>query len=186
MDNLNFKTRIARLLLPMVVICLLSACDNEPTEVVNAQKIHTAAAKKNVTGKYPLLDKASWILGSWKGVLGEGVSVENWYRQDDSTYNGAGLFIKGNVTLSQETILLTQKGNDLFYIPTVKKQNDGKPVDFRMTTLTDREMVFENPAHDFPQRISYTLITPDSLIATISGHSKGAQHSESFPMVKVK
>lgn len=172
------------------VIAANSACNNSnETRIEEAVKAH-AEAKKEASEKnaqrFKQLSKAAWLLGSWKGVLGKGISVENWYKQDDSTFAGDGMFIKGSVTLSEEHLQLTQKGNDVYYIPTVKNQNGNKPVPFKMTRLTDREMVFENPAHDFPKKIKYTRYGADSLVAEISGPVKGQQHTEQFPMKRAQ
>jgi hypothetical protein len=45
-------------------------------------------------------------------------------------------------------------------------------------------MVFENPKHDYPQKIRYQLNSDKSLIATISGIQKGKESSESYLMQK--
>jgi hypothetical protein len=47
-------------------------------------------------------------------------------------------------------------------------------------------MIFENPAHDFPQFISYTKITTDSLVAEISGTKNGQARKQRFPMKRIK
>lgn len=170
----------------MLIFACFTACKNDQqARIEDAVKAHIEAKKEDEAknaGKYTLLQKTSWILGSWKGVLGEGVSVERWYKQDDSTYAGAGLFIKGKVTLSQETLQLAQKGKDLYYLATVKDQNDNKPVSFKMTKFTANELVFENPGHDFPQKITYKRYSADSLVAEISGEVNGQRRSEQFPM----
>lgn len=177
-------------LLLLGTITANTACNNSnETRIEEAVKAH-AEAKKEASEKNALrfnqLNRASWLLGSWKGVLGKGISVENWYRQDDSTFAGDGAFIKGSVTLSEEHLQLTQKGEDIYYIPTVKNQNGNKPVPFKMTRLTDKEMIFENPVHDFPTKIKYTRYGADSLVAEISGPIKGKQHTELFPMKKAQ
>lgn len=41
--------------------------------------------------------------------------------------------------------------------------------------------VFENPNHDFPQRIIYRLVTVDSLVARIEGRIDGKERSSDFP-----
>ncbi|HQW25329.1 MAG TPA: DUF6265 family protein, partial [Saprospiraceae bacterium] len=71
-------------------------------------------------------------------------------------------------------------------IPTVQGMNGGMPVRFTSTTVTDTELTFENPTHDFPQVIRYTLIHPDSLVAEISGITGGQQQKQTFPMKRVK
>lgn len=180
---------ITGVLLLAVTITHTGCGDSNDTRIEEAVKAHVEAKKetseKNAL-RFKQLDKASWLLGSWKGVIGKGISVENWYRQDDSTFAGDGMFIKGSVTLSEEHLQLTQKGDDLYYIPTVKNQNGNKPVPFKMTRLTDGEMIFENPAHDFPKKIKYTRYGADSLVAEISGPVKGQEHTEQFPMKRAQ
>jgi hypothetical protein len=51
-----------------------------------------------------------------------------------------------------------------------------------MTKRTPIEMVFENPKHDYPQKITYRQITKDSMVATISGIQQGKPSSDSYPM----
>jgi hypothetical protein len=43
-------------------------------------------------------------------------------------------------------------------------------------------LVFENPKHGFPSKISYTQITKDSLFAEISGIQDKKAVKEAFPM----
>ncbi|MBY0432721.1 MAG: hypothetical protein K2U26_01275, partial [Cyclobacteriaceae bacterium] len=85
-----------------------------------------------------------------------------------------------------ETVRLLQEKNSLFYIPQVKNQNGGLPVRFKEKQISDNELVFENPEHDFPQTISYTKITADSLVAEISGTKNGKERRQKFPMKRVK
>ena len=79
-----------------------------------------------------------------------------------------------------------QEQNNLFYIPNVNNQNGGLPVRFATKTVSDMELVFENPQHDFPQIISYTKINADSLVAEISGTINGKERKQTFPMKRVK
>lgn len=57
---------------------------------------------------------------------------------------------------------------------------------FRAATFTDREIVFANPEHDFPQRIVYTRVGKDSLIARIEGDRAGRRQPVSYPFKKVE
>lgn len=135
------------------------------------------------------LDKISqlkWLIGSWENVSNQGNMYEKWQIKNDSAFIGESYFIKGNDTLSAEMISLEQTGQDLFYIPLVKNQNDGKPVLFLLTSMDQQTFVFENPIHDFPQKITYQQVGQDSLIAKISGSRKGKPHTILFPMKKVK
>jgi hypothetical protein len=132
------------------------------------------------------LEKASWLIGEWQNNSTEGNASEVWAKKSDSTYFGKSYFVIGKDTVSLETISLEQNGNQLFYIPTVKNQNAGQPVKFTLTSSTNNQLIFENPKHDFPQKISYTQITNDSLLAEISGMMDGKQNSQKFPMTRAK
>jgi len=129
---------------------------------------------------------ADWLIGSWENKTDQGDLTESWERTNDSVFHGQSFFIKKKDTLHNETIELKQIGNELTYNPTVKGQNDDLPVAFRLTRATAKQLVFENPAHDFPQKITYSLITNDSLVAEISGMQQGKLASESYPMKRIK
>lgn len=128
------------------------------------------------------IDRIGWLQGSWAGGTPGKQMLETWRRQNDSTYAGKSVLIKGADTLLLETVSLEQRGGQLYYVPTVNGQNEGKPVRFTLTHITDRRLVFENPAHDFPQKVSYTLIHADSLLAEISGTVQGQIKTRQFPM----
>lgn len=135
---------------------------------------------KNKGTKFP-----AWLKGAWQNKMAKGISMEVWEQKDDSTLTGKSYFIKGNDTFLSETISLEQRNNILYYIPTVNNQNNGAAVSFKQTKATNTELVFENPAHDFPQRISYTLVRKDSIVAEISGMVKGQVKARRFPMKKL-
>lgn len=123
-----------------------------------------------------------WMVGSWENDTEQGKLTETWEKANDSTLNGTSYFIKDKDTLNNETIILSQKGNDLFYIPTVIGQNNNEPVTFKLTKGTATQLVFENPKHDFPRKITYRQITKDSIVAEISGIENGKPASETYPM----
>jgi hypothetical protein len=74
----------------------------------------------------------------------------------------------------------------LFYIPSVKAQNEGRPVCFTAVQVSDDRLVFSNPAHDFPQTITYSRTGTDSLLAVISGLRNGRLRQQDFPMKRLK
>ena len=129
---------------------------------------------------------ANWLLGKWESKIDDGDLSESWKQINDSTFQAESFFIKGKDTLHFESITLQQKGEELFYNATVKGQNEDKAVAFRLTNKTEKQLVFENPKHDYPQKITYTLINKDSLVAAISGTQLGKPSSEKFGMKKVE
>ncbi len=171
------KTAQYRALLAIITITLVSCGGATDNKASQSETTIPPAGK---------IESAGWLIGSWKSNTPDGVAYEVWVKESGSAYAGKSFFVKGSDTIPQETVKLEQKGNDLLYIPTVNGQNDGKPVIFTSTNVTDSEMVFENQAHDFPQKISYKRIGADSLLAVVSGNVSGKMHSESFPMGRVR
>ena len=132
------------------------------------------------------LEKANWLIGEWQNNTPEGNATEAWEKKNDSTFAGKSYVVVGKDTVFSETLSIGQIGKELFYISTVKDQNNEQPIKFSLTSSTSKQLVFENPKHDFPQKISYTLITNDSLLAEISGMKDGKQNLQKFPMTRAK
>jgi hypothetical protein len=115
--------------------------------------------------------------------MDDGILSETWKKENDSTFSGKSYFIVNSKdTVHSETIILTQLNDELIYSPTVKGQNDDKPIDFIMTSDSENNFVFENPKHDYPQKIVYKKATENSLVATISGMQQGKVSSEGYGM----
>ena len=138
--------------------------------------------KKHENAEKGKIKAADWLIGNWENNTKQGRLSESWEKANDSTFNGTSYFLKGKDTLNNEAIVLTQKGNDLFYVSTVTGQNNDKPVVFKMTKGNAKQMVFENAKHDYPQKVTYTQMAKDSMVAEISGIENGKPASESYPM----
>ena len=161
------------LLIAAVSVCILYAC-NSQTE------------KKTANTTLSLLNNADWLIGSWEKNTPEGILIEKWAPLNDSVLSGISYVTKGADTLFSETMKLELKGDKLLYIPTVKDQNNAMPVVFTSTSITNNEMIFENPTHDYPKKIMYRQITPDSLVAEVSAIVNGKEKKEQFSMKKSK
>lgn len=134
--------------------------------------------------KFDKLEKMNWLVGSWEQKLPDGALVESWEKQNDSTYIGESYFVKGKDTIHAESVVLTQKKLDLLYIPTVTGENNDEPVTFKLTSDTQNRFVFENLAHDYPQKITYKKLNDSNLLAAISGKQQGKDSYESYHMTK--
>lgn len=131
------------------------------------------------------LYKAHWMLGEWQKTDSLGTLKEIWMPMNDSTYVGQSYFIKEKDTIHHEIIQLTQDGENLIYMATVKGQNNDEAIPFKMTKDNDTLLIFENPKHDYPQEIEYVFKKNKILLATVSGLIKGKMKSDSYAMKKV-
>lgn len=152
--------------IPALFLVLLLSCQN------NSEK------------KFDKLEKLNWLIGKWEKKLPEGILTETWTKKNDSTYTATSFFIIDKDTVHSESVELTQLKEELIYRPTVKGQNNDEPVDFKLTSDSENTFTFENPKHDYPQKIVYKKVNEKNLVATISGIQQGKQSSESYPMKK--
>lgn len=132
------------------------------------------------------MTKAGWLIGTWENKTTRGTVYETWNKTSETELAGKSYIIKEKDTIVFENIRLVEEKDGLVYIPVVKNQNGGVPVRFPGKTISENQLVFENPQHDFPQIISYMKITADSLVAEIAGTKNGQQHKQTFPMKRVK
>lgn len=128
------------------------------------------------------IKKAEWLIGTWENKTQRGSIYETWTKINDHELHGKSYILKEKDTIIFETIRLVQEPGGLVYIPTVKNQNNNSPVRFTSKTISDNSIVFENLKHDFPQIISYTKVSSDSLVAEISGTKNGQERKQVFPM----
>ena len=57
---------------------------------------------------------------------------------------------------------------------------------FKMIKGSANEVIFENPQHDFPQRVIYRREGDGSLLGRIEGVSKGKERAVDFPMIRAR
>ena len=136
--------------------------------------------------KTNLLNEIDWLIGTWENNSDKGNLLEIWKKENDSVYSGQSFYIKAKDTLHFESIQLKQISDSLLYSSSVKGQDNDLALDFKLTSKTQNQFVFENPKNDYPKKIVYKLITKDSLVAIISGIQQGKTSSETFSMKKIK
>jgi hypothetical protein len=147
----------------------------------------TATAEAvNATAPAASIAKMEWLTGLWEMQTPEGTAFEEWHMAGGAEMRGRAGFIKGSDTMASETVVLAARDTGLFYIPTVKDQNNGEPVPFRLATAAGDSFVFENPAHDFPQAICYKKMGDTAMEARIWGKVNGEVVSEGFVLRKAK
>lgn len=131
------------------------------------------------------LDSRNWLLGEWESVDGDARGLEIWQQTDDSTFTGRAVSVIVTDTVWAEDMWLQERNGTIDFISQDASQNEGGKVAFRLVNDDPKDLIFENLQHDFPQRIRYTLIRPDSLVAQISSVVDTTKR-KLFPMKRVK
>jgi hypothetical protein len=123
-----------------------------------------------------------WMSGCWVYQKGSVVVTEQWSAPRASMMLGSGHTTKGNATLEYEQTRIVDRDGKLVYQANPSGQ---APAEFFADAVGDGSVVFSNPTHDFPQRVSYKRAGPDSLIARVEGTRGGQVRGVDFPYVRV-
>ena len=127
-----------------------------------------------------------WLIGKWENKSKEGNLLETWKKVNDSLFIGESYFIKEKDTLHSEKMELKQKGDNLFYISTIKGQNDDKPITFLHNIEIEKQLVFENPKNEYPRKIVYKPIAKDRIFIEVSGIQQDKPSSIRYSMKKTE
>jgi hypothetical protein len=94
-----------------------------------------------------------WLTGCWRSDSADGRwTVEQWEKLADGAMSGTGSSGKGSETGNSEVMRITLDGNAAIF---TASPNGAPPVDFRESQRGSQSITFENPSHDYPQRIRY-------------------------------
>lgn len=120
-----------------------------------------------------------WIVGKWQGYTSDSLIIfEDWNKINASTFSGIGGMIAVNDTVFSERISIFEKENNIYYRADIAENK--LPVDFLYNSSIKDSFIFENPAHDFPQRIVYHFDGKNKLHAYVDGKIKGVYKKEVF------
>ncbi len=93
-----------------------------------------------------------WMSGCWALERNGARIEEHWSLPVGGLMLGYSRTVRQDKVISSEQIRIESRDGKVAYIPIVGKQG---PIPFALSKLTDMEVVFENPQHDYPQRIAY-------------------------------
>jgi hypothetical protein len=115
-----------------------------------------------------------WLEGTWSMPRPKGgFRLEVWEKKNGEKLTGKGLKVVEKDTTVLEAIELYHQDDHFWYVPIVSDQNNSLPVPFKLVDSKDNRFVFENPDHDFPQRIVYEFrpVLSSSVITSSPGDS---------------
>jgi hypothetical protein len=125
----------------------------------------------------PSINDLSWLAGSWVGDAGGVRMEEHWTMPSGNSMVGMHRDVGKGRTMLFEFLRIEQRGDQITYL---SMPNGRSPATaFPLQELTGTRAVFENPTHDFPQRIIYWKDGTD-LRARIEGTMNGKAGSEEW------
>jgi hypothetical protein len=130
------------------------------------------------------IDQAAWLSGCWEARTATRSTLEMWMPPSGGLMMGAGRTVVNGITREFEHLRIRARGDTLVYtaIPSGQRETD-----FAATHASADSLIFENLAHDFPQRIIYRKRGADSVVARAEGPgANGAVRGFNIPMRRVE
>ncbi|KAA3636907.1 MAG: hypothetical protein DWP97_01795 [Calditrichaeota bacterium] len=113
------------------------------------------------------IDNFSFLEGIWKVENKE--LYESWEKTDSVTLSGSGYKMVNGKKMIHEQLTLTFTDSSVIYAAQVMDQNEGKAIPFTLNSSEKDVISFENPKHDFPQKIQYNQVHADTLLVNVLG-----------------
>jgi Domain of unknown function (DUF6265) len=124
-----------------------------------------------------------WMSGCWEVSDHGVVTTERWGRPTKNLMTGSSQTVKNGKTVASEVLRIVSNGDGLVYV--AKPSEAQGETMFPLAKMGEKEAVFENMKHDFPQRIIYRR-TADNLFARVEGMQNGKLEGMDIPMKRAK
>lgn len=124
----------------------------------------------------------AWMAGCWAATGADAGSEEHWLAPAGGTLLGISRTVKNGKTVTHEFMQIRETENGVVFIASPANQ---KTAEFRMISLEGKRVVFENPEHDFPQRVIYEL-RDGNLVGRIEGTRNGKKRAFDYPFTRAK
>jgi uncharacterized protein YbjT (DUF2867 family) len=122
------------------------------------------------------IENLAWLAGHWTRAHNGATSEELWLPADAGLMLGISRSVSNQGRREFEWLRIEERADGVYY---VAAPNGRSATEFKLTTLGEATAVFHNPAHDFPNKLSYTR-RGSVLSVTIEGTSGGKPASMSW------
>jgi len=166
------RRRIRPASLPVAtLVSLLALSPFAPARVRAASEPSRAA---------PRVADLGWLSGCWAAEGGEPGSGETWTSPAGGTMLGLSRTVRSGRTVAWEFLEIRESGESGLIL--VAHPSGQERTVFELLRVGDEEIVFENPEHDFPQRVLYRKLDPDRLLGRAEAERDGETVAADFPM----
>jgi hypothetical protein len=151
-------------------------------------KIHIATTSMTLLFALPALagDAAvaslRWMSGCWASTGAEPGSGEQWMAPAGRSMLGMSRTVRDGTTVAFEFLRIIEDEDGKVVL--VALPSGQQSTTFALLSQSDNEAVFENPEHDFPQRVIYRLLPGSLLLGRVEGTINGITKNIDFPMKK--
>lgn len=130
-----------------------------------------------LAGPPATIDQMAWLSGCWIQARPNGSVEELWMAPGGGTMLGLGRTVRDGKLREYEFVRVVEADGSLAFVAKPSGQDEAS---FPLKAITPAEAVFENPAHDFPQRVVYRRLGPDAVAARVEGRIGGQDKAIDF------
>jgi hypothetical protein len=130
------------------------------------------------------LSELQWMAGCWSQDGREAGSVEQWTAPAGRSMLGMNRIVSSGKTVSFEFMRIVEEEDG--WVGFVASPSGQETARFNLVSMNATKVIFENPEHDFPQRIIYRLDSDGDLNGRIEGKVDGMERAADFPMTRTK
>jgi hypothetical protein len=129
-----------------------------------------------------LVSDLGFMAGCWRGLTRSGTTIEEFYTPPSSNLVlGTTRYVRDGRVVDFEFTRIDQTDSGAVITPHPKGV---RSVSFAPKVVERNRAVWENPTHDFPQRILYTRVADDTLVARIEGRTPSGDRALEWRMVR--
>jgi hypothetical protein len=171
----NARRLVRRLSADTLLVEGFTRAGGEPRQVGTIYRKSSDAMTATARPAAPMsagINSVQWIAGTWS-TAGVGTTPpattteERWTPPAGGAMLGMARDVRATAMPSFEFLCIVERAGGLVY--TAMPNARTPPTDFALTSMTGTSATFENPSHDFPKKIRYSLL-PDGLLQTeVSG-----------------
>jgi hypothetical protein len=130
----------------------------------------------------PGIAGAAWLQGCWQAGSPRRTIEEQWMAPHGGSMLAMSRTVRDGRLAAHELVVLREDGDRLAY----EAHPSGQAATvFLSAVVSDTVLLFENPEHDFPQRVGYRRMGSDSLLAWIEGTMGGEARRVEFRYARV-
>lgn len=129
----------------------------------------------------PAIDDLAWLTGCWASDGAEPGNGEQWMAPAGGSMLGMARVVRGGRMVAYEFTRIVTTDDGLVFIASPSGQ---ETAEFALKRLDDKTVTFENPEHDFPQRIIYRMVDSDHLQGRIEGVTSDGEAHVEFPLTR--
>ncbi len=134
-----------------------------------------------INDEAPALPALAFLVGDWRSGAGDTFAQEVWLEPAGTSMLGLNRTVRGSETVAFEFLRIEAREDGITYLAAPGGRHP--PTPFQLVRLEAKLVIFENPDHDFPQRVIYQR-DGNELHARIEGEVDGEPQSAAWSWTK--